>query len=220
MKPKILIIIAMLYLTKQADCQVVVRDFQTWSSVRINKDIGTKWSVSLENQIRLEHNTRQFDENLTQLELDFSPVKAWQFSVGFREIRHRTRSGDFENRMRVHFDAGYSLEIDRLEAGIRARIQSRLDEDEDQLLNDFRTRLILNYNIPSWKLDPFVYGEVDFRLPGREPFGYYSFRVVSGFIWKISNIHRLKFFYMLELEQQEYYPFTANRLGIEYQIRL
>ena len=220
MNRKTLIIIAILYLPKQADCQVVVRDFQVWSSVRINKDIGTKWSVSLENQIRLEHDAKQFDENLTQLELDFSPSKAWKFSLGFREIRHLTGSGDFENRMRFHFDTGYSLEIDRLEVGIRARIQSRLDEDEDQLLNDFRTRLMLDYNISSWKLDPFAYGEVDFRLPGREPFGYYSFRVVSGLIWKISTVHRLRLFYMLEREQQKYYPFTANRLGIEYEIRL
>ena len=220
MSRRTLIIIAMLYLPKQADGQVVVRDFQVWSSVQINKDIGTKWSVSLENQIRLEHDAKQFDENLTQLELDFSPFKSWQFSLGFREIRHRTGSGDFENRMRIHLDAGYSLEINRLEAGVRARIQFRSDEGEDQLLNDFRSRLMLDYNIPSWKLDPFVYGEVDFRLPGREPFGYYSFRMVLGLIWKISTLHRLRFFYMLEREQQEYYPFTANRLGIEYQIRL
>jgi hypothetical protein len=220
MNHKAIILITTLCISIKIDGQVVVRDFQFWPSIKVNKEVGNKWSVSLENQIRLYHDAKKFDENITEAGLDFSPVKSWQLSLGFREIRHRTGSGDIENRIRIHADAEYMLEIDRLEARIRARIQSRSDEDEDQLLNDFRTRLMLEYNIPSWKLDPFIYEEVDFRLPGRESFGYHSFRLVFGAIWKISALNRLRFFYMFERERQKYFPFTANRIGIEYQIRL
>lgn len=200
--------------------QVPVRDFQAWPSVRISKDLGSKWTISLKNEVRLEHNASQFDENVIQLAVDYSPSSAWQFSAAFREIRHLTGSGDFENRIRFHLDARYIKVFNRLETAIQVRIQSRLDQDEGKPLNDLRTRLILDYNIPSWKLDPFGYGEVDFRLPGRATFGYYGFRVVAGVNCKITPVHRLRLFYMLEREKHAYYPFTAHRLGLEYQIRL
>lgn len=199
---------------------VMVRDFQFWPSVGISKSIGDHWSVSIEEQLRLEQDATQMDEFLTHLGVNYSPWKGIRIGLGARGIRHLTNSGDYENRVRLNLDVRFRYEIDRLDLTYRARYQTRWDEDEVLWLNRFRNRVQVDYNIAKCKFDPFAYVELFLNTPGREILGYNGFRLAAGVNWKISKSHRIKPFYMFEREVGDYYPVTFHRLGLNYELRL
>lgn len=202
-------------------CQMqAVRDLQLWTAIEINKKIGKRWDIHIGEQVRLEHNASRLDEFFTELGAGYDVSDRIKISTGVRAIRHLTSSGDFENRIRAHADLRYRKGWDRLELTFRTRVQSRWEPDEEKNKNRWRNRIQADWNLPGSKVDPWVYAELFVALPGQDLFGYEGFRFATGVDWKLPGPHVITIFYLLEREQQPYFPFTANRLGVKYQLDL
>lgn len=203
-----------------SSAQVKVRDLEGWAGFKIRKTIGEKVKLSLEEQIRFDHNSTQLDDWVSEVEGGYSWFQMLSTAVGFRYIRHKTTSGDFENRYRWHLQSTYEHEINRVDLAIRARFQSRNDQDETQALNVLRFKTGVQWNPKGLPIDPYTSVEGFFKLPGRTSFGYPGIRWTAGGIWKINKNHRLRAFYHLEYNTEEYYPLWINRVGIRYDFRL
>lgn len=216
----IVILVASLVIPSLVSAQVKVRDLEAWAGVKVRAKLGKSWSLSLEENLRMEHNMSQLDEFFTEFNAAYNLLPDVKLGLGLRAIRHKTNSGDLESRMRFHLESKYSYGIKKTDLSIRLRYQSRYDADEQQLLNVLRFKTGIRWNPANFSVDPYSSLEASFRMPGRSSTGYPGIRWALGCIWKINKTHYLRFFYHLDWNNEEYYPLWINRFGIRYDLRL
>ena len=199
---------------------IVVQDLETWSSISANYKLNKKWSLSLEEQLRLKSNSSELDQFFTEVGTKYKVAKGFTTGVAARYIRENDNEGKvqgMENHLRFHLDVSYRHKIDRLRLKYRVRGQtkSELGVITSEWENKLRLLLKANYNIKNWKLDPFVSTEI-FREVSSSSFEKY--RLTLGTSYKFKNKSELGAFYRLEKELKETLPKSTNVIGVSYQL--
>jgi hypothetical protein len=203
---------------------IVLRDFETWTQAGLKYEINDAFSVSLDEGLRLWHNSSQVDEFYTNLSLDFELFKNMNVGLAYRFLRENDE-GEYESHQRFAFDAEYKFKNKRLiiEPRLRYTFKDELGISKDQgdyLVKNLRFRLLFDYNIKNWKLDPIFSAEI-FRQyeNGTEAF-FDKIRFTLGTKYKLKNMGQIRMFYRLEQEFRISYPQTTNILGIQYKFTI
>ncbi|WP_341227581.1 DUF2490 domain-containing protein [uncultured Arcticibacterium sp.] len=183
----------------QTEEAVRVQDLETWSSLEFEYEITPKFSLNLEEQLRLKENSSTIDSYFTELSGKYELWKDFSIDTGFRFIRSNDTNGKiqgYENHIRYQFDASYKHKIDKFELKYRLRYQNKKELNSDNL-NEAVTRLklSLDYNFKNWKLDPELSGEVFSPLNESQIDKY---RLTLGTSYKIGQNGKIKAFYGFE----------------------
>ena len=103
-------------------------DFETWSSIEINYKPSKKWSIGLEEQLRLKDNSSITDQYFTQLEVEYEAFKNFSLGSGFRYIKKNDTKGNiqgYEDHFRFNLDGTFDHKIAQFSFKYRFRYQNR-----------------------------------------------------------------------------------------------
>ncbi len=141
-----------------AQDSTVVRDFELWTGVQLEKSfLDKKLEFGLTQEFRFDDNATSINNFFTELQGDYTLFDGFSLGAGYRFIRNN-RSDGYRSEGRFFLDANYKHKIDRLKISYRLRYQHQSalgDVVDDDVYNKYRLRLKFNYNIPNWKLDPY-----------------------------------------------------------------
>lgn len=205
-----------------AQTNVVTRDFETWSSVAIKAKFGKKWSLNIEEQIRLQENSSVMDEYFTGANIKYTLIEDHlKLGSGYRFINDYDVETGYDKEQRFNFDITYMHTFNRLELSTRLRYQNRNDIGEKIIDGDYprqhyRLKIEAEYKIKNWKFDPIVGVEL-FRRNEKYTLPYYDklrFRIGTDF--KIKDYGKLDVFYQIDYGLGTAYPQTTYVLGVNY----
>jgi hypothetical protein len=203
-----------------------VQDLEFWSSIQLKYKIDKKWSLGLEEQLRLRDDASNIDIYFTELSLNYKPNKHFGFGLNGRFIRDNDDVGKiqgYENHFRWNADMSYKHKIDRFDLKYRFRYQSKNELGITELQGDIPKNVIrlkfgVNYNIKNWKLDPEFATEVFNEVqPDKE---LDKIRFTIGTTFETKSIGDFGAFYRMEKELTGLYPKTTNIVGLKYRYTL
>ena len=201
----------------QSNETVVTSDFESWSSIGVKAKLSKKLDASLEQGIRLAHNSTQLDQVLTDLGLSYELYKNLNFGVGMRYIYDRSNNGTYDNDLRYNLDLSYKQKFDRLGLKYRIRYQNKNEIgsfDTQEAKKYLRLKIGAIYNIKNWKLDPKFSTEIYRNIESGGQFD--KLRFTLGTDYSIKKYGELGIFYRLEKDLNSTVPKTTYITGLKY----
>ena len=210
----------------------LTRDFETWSSIGIQKKLlDKKLTLGLQQQFRLDNNSSRLYQYFTNIGANYEIFKNFKIGAGYRFLKDGNKTKGFFTGHRFNVDAGYSHKIDRLKLNYRFRYQNRSNaENKAYPTTKYRLRLKVNYNIKKWKLDPFAATELFYA---KETYVYnyipeitetnsisdiQKYRLQIGTSYSKKKIGEFKLFYMLEHQFKNYAVFSNYGIPVNWHI--
>jgi hypothetical protein len=215
------ILILLLFTTGRAFAQDETKpDFNTWSSMGLGYKFNKKMSFELQEQLRLKENSGTIDQYFTHLSGKYELFKNFDLGLGLRFIKTNDNKGKvqgYENFIRYQMDAAYGYKIERISISHRIRYQnkSELKTDEKNQVQQIRFKTGLSYNIPHWKLDPEVSGEIFSLIKNLENNSFKKYRITLETNYSLRKMGKIKLFYRLERPSEPLGDKT-NVLGLGY----
>lgn len=156
-------LLLLVYTQAKAQDSTTVQDFELWTGVNLKKSfLDNKLRLGLTQEFRFEDNATSINNFFTEAELGYKLFKGFRVDVGYRFIRNNRNSG-YRSEGRFFTDVNYKHKFDRFKLGYRFRFQNQSvlgsNATDDDIINKYRFRFKLNYNIRNWKLDPYFSAE-------------------------------------------------------------
>ncbi|MFT5725194.1 MAG: hypothetical protein ACI9JN_002318 [Bacteroidia bacterium] len=210
----------------QSGTYVTVRDLEAWSSLQLKYKIDKKWSVSLEEQLRLRDDASNVDIYFSELGLNYKMSKKFALGFGARFIRDNDDVGKiqgYENHFRWNTDAMYKHKLDAFNFKYRLRYQSKNELGITKAAGDLPTNTVrfkfgTDYNFKSWKFDPEFSTEIFNKLQPNE--GFDKIRFTLGTTYKTKKIGDFGAYFRMENELTGTNPKTTNIIGFKYKYTL
>ena len=174
-------------------------DFQNWDVVRITVPIGTRWSVSMQNEVRLSDNVTKLDEYIFKLYSHYKFSKRVGLSFGYKFIDRPGSSNENDPWAEIVFPHTYS----KWNLSHQVRFESRFYEGISGIIP--RLRYLFNWTVQLD--DSFMYatgfGAVRFNLAekGTGPVaGFEQVRAYSGLGFHFGGFTRIEIGYLYKYE--------------------
>jgi hypothetical protein len=200
-----------------------VRDLESWTSAQFKYKPSKKWTLSLQEQLRLKDNSSTVSEFFTEGGIKRNLENNFSIGLGLRYIRENDDQGKvqgYENHFRWNADVQYKHDIERFKLKYRLRYQSKSEMGSDDLAtNTLRLKAGVGYNIKKWKLDPEISGEL-FSRTGTlsEPVKY---RLTAGTSYETKSFGEFGAYYRMEQElPNSTYSKLTNIIGVKYSYTL
>jgi hypothetical protein len=172
-------------------------DNQVWSSAAVRYTTTQGLKLGVVQHLRLDQNASSVLSIMPALEASISPHKQMEIGTGYRFIKKRSKSGDFETSHRIDVNAEIEKSAGRLTGSYRIRGQSRYKMDENEFDNSLRNRLTLSLDTDS-QFTPFVASE-SFSDSADEGLEHRSVRSSLGTAIRLDKSHRLKLRFHYEI---------------------
>lgn len=144
-----------------AQDSTVVRDYETWSGISVQKSfLEKKLGLGFTQEFRFDDNSTHLDQYFSELTVGYELFKNFKAGVGYRFVRNNKKSG-YVNEGRIFVDLDYKHKVDRWMFSYRFRFQNQDElglkkDDGDDITQKYRLRFKLAYNIKNVKLDPYI----------------------------------------------------------------
>jgi hypothetical protein len=102
------------------------QDAGLWSTISIDKELSRRWSVGLDEELRMFDNMSRIDQFFTNAGVSYKPNKFLKFSVVYRFISKSRDDKPYSNRHRLYFDAAVKKKFYDFSFNYRARVQGQL----------------------------------------------------------------------------------------------
>jgi len=185
-------------------------DFQTWNSASVEKSLSKKWSVSLENELRLQDNSTRLRTDYIDLQTKYKWTKRFDVSGAYRFI---IKPDEIDQR--IYADFAYEQPLDKWSIDGRIRVQHQFNptsQDEDYL----RPQVTVHFKL-SKKWEPFLEEEFFYRIFYNKGNEFDESRTSAGTKYKFNKHNSLKAFYLYEYQFNVNDPLRANVMGVSYQ---
>lgn len=223
-KLAVLSIISTLFLSRsmaqEEGTTIVTSDLETWSKVGLKFKVHKKFTIQLDQGLRLNNNSTIADQYFTDLGFKYKATKNLKFGVGLRYIGDRGGNDLFDNDFRINLDAIFKHKVKSFDFQYRLRYQNKNEMglstvDGDYYKNYFRIKAGLKYNIKNWKFDP-VFSTELYRDMTKVTGGFDNLRLTLGTSYKMNKFGTLGMYYRVEQELAVSYPKTTYIVGLNY----
>ncbi|MBL4586496.1 MAG: DUF2490 domain-containing protein [Flavobacteriales bacterium] len=197
-------------------------DFLSWHKVQIGGELVKNFSLSVEQQLRLENNSSSVDETFTQIGLGYKLTKGLQLEAAYRFSWSQTTDGTFRNRHRYNIDLNYGKKFGEFKAKLRARFQhrpspslfnERLKPEDSPIF--VRLKLSLSYRkLKKWT--PGLAFETFIRVDDPNQNGARKFRYRVFLNRDLPKRQNLRVFYMLQTDHFGKTPKFLSVVGVSY----
>lgn len=185
-------------------------DVQLWLTANVRKDLGKKFRLYYEQGYRR-------DENLTKTKtFTFETggfYKPWKFLWVGAYFRHYN---DFKDSRDNNLSGVLLLreELNRFDFRSKTRyIYEFTSGNESE--HFLRERISAGYDIPNFKINPFVASEFTFHFqPGNTE--TVQIRYYIGGEYKIAKHHTINFYYRYSHEMNVNNPLNVHTIGVDY----
>ncbi|MFK8045416.1 MAG: DUF2490 domain-containing protein [Crocinitomicaceae bacterium] len=204
----------------QDDYTIVTQDLESWSRIGIKYKPNKKWSIGLDQQLRLNQNSSLINQIITDLSAKYKFKSGLFFGTAIRYVADKNNDQSFDNDFRFNIDAGYKHNIKRLTLNYRIRYQNKNEIGLSQAEGDnvdkvLRLKVGADYNIKKWKLDPKFSAELFSDLTESSD-RLSKLRFTFGTDYSFNKKNELGVFYRLERELNASYPKTTYIIGLNY----
>ena len=194
-------------------------------SLEFNKSLPRHFNISLEEELRFDHDHPNFDRWLNSLGVDYDFYRG-RMSVGLRGdyIRRYNNDGFFENRVRTALVFSYSEQYHRFKLSYRSKIQSSfMDESTashrvNPLLN-WRNRLSVAYQLPNSRFKYALSSELFWLLNDPKYPGLEDLRTTFAVDYRLSRRHYLSVFVRMDHELSGKNPKDVFYLGMAFKMK-
>ena len=215
------ILIALLLICNVTKSQT---DIGMWNTISLEKEITKKFSVTLDEELRLKDTLSRLNLLYTNLGISYKPFKGFKLSLTYRFIQKYTDLDEFNYRNRLMFDASYKYFYRNFELKYRARIQAETINDNKNRGPEWywRNKFELKYYV--WKFAPYIGTELRYQIRVQNhpetDLGWHRVRLFAGVQYAINKNNTVEIYY---LRQHEFYILDPNEihvLGLQYSLTL
>ncbi|WP_088656153.1 DUF2490 domain-containing protein [Geofilum rhodophaeum] len=180
-----------------------------WGSVELEKELGAKMSVELEQEYRYFLRSGTTDRWGTSLQSDYAFFKNFKAGVGYSWLyQYKSDDDCFASRHRYFIHAKYSVKLAGFKFSLREKFQSTYrDADRESVKysprNALKSQLSIACNVKSLRLRP--YTEFSLRHPLNNPDGnsLEDYRWSTGVVFKLTKKAGLDVFYLLDHDDDD-----------------
>ncbi|MFN5223097.1 MAG: DUF2490 domain-containing protein [Bacteroidota bacterium] len=201
-----------------------VNDAGLWTSLGLKSDLGKKFSLDGDVELRFNENVTELGTIYGEALLGYKFNKRLEGSIGYRLIGKRRFDDSFSIRHRVLLNLSYKKKFNKVTASFRARYQSQFSDikrSENWRVPDdyFRFKATFKYDTDK-KWTPFVSGESFYYLnrPGGPLFTEY--RLSAGFEYEYSEKSAINLGYIFDREVNVSNPWTNYIVSIGWSYKL
>jgi hypothetical protein len=203
-------------------------DAGMWNTISIEKEITKKFSLILDEEIRLRDNFSQLNLLYTNFGASYKIIKGLKVALIYRLIeKYEGTNYTFSFRNRLMLDISYRYKIQDFSISYRSRLQYEVrnyySSDKGKLPEKFwRNKFEVKYDIN--KFTPYV--GVELRYQMNDPRnqladgGWHRARYFIGVDYDINKRNSVGIYYLI---QREYYvvdPMDLYILGLQYSLTL
>jgi hypothetical protein len=153
--------------SQHTKAQERLNDFEIWAKLAVEGDVGERWKLGLEQQIRFDENSTEVKNFFTEFALNYKISSHFALLGRARFFtRNDNRGADqgFKNYFRYQLGFRIKHEAGQFRFNHRLLYQRRdrfnlTPEEGDVILKYARYRLKTTYKIKNWKYDPIFTGE-------------------------------------------------------------
>ncbi|MGB0428847.1 MAG: DUF2490 domain-containing protein [Bacteroidia bacterium] len=201
----------------------VVQDLESWTSARLNYKVNKKLDLKFSQNLRMQHNSSEFNNYFTELGIKYEPLKNLSLELETRYGVNAKKSGNFKY-LRLFYAAKYKYKIERLELGARIAYQnvntmSVSAFDFAIAEYNWRYQFKAGYNIKGFKLDPEIAFEGFRKNTTANTPGFDKYRIRISTDYKKKDF-KISPFYAFEHELNEEYPLNASIIGLNFTYNL
>ena len=199
-------------------------DFETWTALALDYKLNEKWSINLEEQLRLKNNATTINKYFTQIEGKYTKPKNFEYGIGIRYSRKNDNIGNiqnYENHLRLHLQAAFKFKANRFGFKYRMRYQHKNELGKSKAEGDypskyFRVKTTFAYNIKKWKLDPKVSIEVFRHNQIGALSGSTKHRLSLETTYKLKKIGTINLAYIREKQSKIWNPKKRRIVKLTY----
>jgi Protein of unknown function (DUF2490) len=223
---KLLLLIPLLCIGGFSNAQT--EDFGSWMTFSVNKGIGEKFVLGLDQELRLRNNLTDINLIYTNVGLSYKVNKWFRISQVYRFIDKHQSDGAWGVRHRIYTDLIFKAKPADFTLTYRFRYQtewrgagytSELGRiPEIYIRNLFKIGYKLND-----KIAPYIGSELRFQVQNpRIPYhdGFDRTRFIAGTDYTVNDHSAFGLYFLLQKEWNVNDPQTLYILGLEYTISL
>ncbi|MGB1206498.1 MAG: DUF2490 domain-containing protein [Chitinophagales bacterium] len=176
---------------------------ELWQGISVKKKITKKWSVGLEENIRLSDSGRRFETGLLETMLQYKLLKNIKLKAAYR---YSFKPVTTANRQRLSVSASGKWKVNkRWKWSHRVKYQYAFVRNRQESSKVLRYKTELTYNIRKSKWNPFFSAECFYRFSYKENL-FDAYRLAIGADYKWHKRQTFNIAYMQEKELNENLP--------------
>ena len=205
----------------------VTNDAGLWTTLSIEKEFTKKFSVSVDEEIRLKENFTQLNLLYTNLGLNYKFTKAFKVSLTYRMIEKYMPDDWLSFRHRLMLDISYKQKIKSFSLYYRSRFQSEVQQYYSTEFGKipewyWRHKFELKYNLN--KFSPYLGTELRYQFTNprsvENDYGWHRIRMFAGTDYKIDSRNTVGLYYLIQQEYDVKNPSNLYIVGLEYSLTL
>ena len=200
-------------------------DFGGIVSAEFSTDLGKSFGLSVEEELRFDHNCTQFNRWLNSVGVDYTfPRNRLKLGLNADYIRRRNTVGYFENRWRFGVQLTYSESLYHFKFSGRTKLLSTFFDERtgEHFVNPrlyWRNRLQVSYQEPNSRFKYALSAELFWLL--NDPRGSIidHLRTVATVEYRLSRHHYLAAFARMDNDLQVKEPIDRFYLGLNFRMK-
>lgn len=203
-------------------------DAGMWNTFSIEKEFTKKFSVGIDEELRLRDNFSRLNLLYTNLGVSYKVIKGIKVSLIYRSIeKYLGDNRTFSYRNRLMLDISYRYKISELTFAYRSRLQSEVRDyyssQKGKIPEWFwRNKFEFKYDIK--KYTPYLGTEIRYQIKDpRNPEtneGWHRLRVYWGVDYNINKRNSVGVYYLIQREYGVYNPQNFYILGLQYSLTI
>ncbi len=206
MKCRILFLVTLFLLTTTgaAIAQPPIKDAWLWGTLSLDKKLSKKFTVDLDEELRMFDNMSRVNLFFTNLSLEYKLSKTFHFAVAYRFI-NKNQDTYYSQRHRVYVDASYRKKWKQFTFVYRLRLQGQMRDihssDKGYSVETYmRHKFDLQYSYKKFK--PYLAAEFRYQFTNpRDPGGddlWDRGRYYAGCEYDFNKKNELNLYYMIQ----------------------
>lgn len=205
-------------------------DFGAWVAIDVSKDVTKRFTLELEEEVRLFKDFGKLDRFSTSLSGDYEIAKWLKAGVGYMWIiNHKVKSDTWDHRHRYFLFLQGRQKLGRVTVSLRERYQTTFVKEEaeaEDLGFEFvsrhilRSRLMADYDIRNNKLEPYVSAEMYTTLNKTGGTEINGMRYTLGAEFPVSGRMDLEPYLRLDQELNVKNPVSLFVVGVSLKLDL
>jgi hypothetical protein len=203
-------------------------DAGMWNTISVEKEITKKFSLILDEEIRLRDNFSQLNLLYTNFGVSYKIIKGLKVAIIYRLIeKYEGTNYTFSFRNRLMLDISYRYKIQDFSVSYRSRLQYEVRDyyssDKGKLPEKFwRNKFEAKYNIK--KFTPYVGVELRYQIadPRNQisDEGWHRIRYFWGVDYDINKNNSIGVYYLIQREYYVVNPMDMYIIGLQYSLTL
>ncbi len=209
--------------------QVVYPDFGMWNTITVEKKINKKFSVSIDQELRLKENLSRINLFYTNLGFSYKLSKKIKAAFIYRNTQKNADARGYDMKHRIMIDFFYKEKLyKKLFFVFRQRFQFENENifssrDGKYIESFLRSKFDLSYSLTK-KIRASISEELRFQLhdPRNDEadYGLRRFRHNLGIDYDISSKSTIGAYYLIQNEITTYKPNELYIFGLQYSFQL